>query len=248
VGSITFGDFPTLMNPILGIKNPSDPKGAMTGNKGDRRGAGGNYIPAIDPTQIQINYLQPGQDGIPVSTGTDPQDIYETDWAPPQRNIFRQAGQMQINLSVRKQFKITEHSTLQYEFNVVNVTNTPSLDVPSNQGQIRQNSACSTSAIEAGNNCTPGSDYYVNYGQIVTSPNPVDQQSAKANLDQLPYSTGSGNGTQIPLYIPAGVLSCVAGVNTVGNGQCPNNVANFGSVYSTIGSNRIITMGFHFTY
>jgi len=29
---------------------------------------------------------------------------------------------------------------------------------------------------------------------------------------------------------------------------CPNNVANFGSVYSTIGSNRMITMGFHLTY
>jgi hypothetical protein len=252
VGSITFGDFPTLMNPILGIKNPSNPKAALTGNKGAMRGSGGSYIPTIDPTQIAINYLQPGTDGIPVSTGTDPQDIYETDWAPPQRNIFRQAGQRQINLSMRKQFKITERYGLQYEFNVFNVTNSTSLDVPSNQGQIRQNSACSISATQAGGNCTPGSDYFVNYGQIVTSPNPADQQSARANLDQLPYSTGSGKGTQVPLYIPSGVLSCVPGVNTIpvasqGN-ACPNNSANFGSVYSTIGSNRMITMGFHFTY
>lgn len=248
VGSITFGDFPTLMNPVLGIKNPSNPKSAYTGNKGSMRGPGGSYIPAIDPTQIKIDYLQPGQDGIPVSTGTDPQDIYETAFAPPQRNIFRQSSQEQLNLSLRKQFKITERYGLQYEFNVFNVTNTTSLDVPMDQGQIRQNSACSASATAAGNNCSPGEYYYVNYGQIVTSPNPADQQSALANLDQLPYSTGTGRSTQIPTLIPSGVLTCVPGVNTVSAAGCPNNVANFGSVYNTIGSNRMITMGFHFTY
>ena len=255
VGSILFGDFPTLMNPVLGIKNPSNPKSAYTGNKGATRGPGGSYYPAIDPTQISINYLQPGTDGIPVSTGTDPQDIYETDFAPPQRNIFRQSPQMQINLSLRKQFKFTEKYSLQYEFNVFNITNTTSLDVPMNQGQIRQNSACSTSAIQEaipsssnpyGSNCQPGEYYYVNYGQIVTSPNPVDQQTAKANLDQLPYSTGSARTLQIPTYIPLGVGTCNSTVAIPGG--CPNNSANFGSVYNTIGSNRMITMGFHFTY
>lgn len=247
VGSIQFGDFPTLMNPVLGVKNPSNPKQVYTGNNGDRRGPGGSYIPAIDPSQIQIDYIPPGTNGVPVSTGTDPQDIYETAFAPPQRNIFRQASQKQLNLSLRKQFKITERYNLQYDFNVFNVTNTSSLDVPSNQGQIRQNSACSTSATVAGNNCDP-SFYFVNYGQIVTSPNSADQQSALANLDQLPYATGSGSGTMIPTLIPTGVRTCVAGVNTVSSAGCPNNAANFGSVYNTIGSNRIITMGIHFTY
>ena len=255
VGSIYFGDFPTLMNPVLGIKNPSNPKSALTGNKGATRGSGGSYIPAIDPTQISINYLQPGTDGIPISTGIDPQDIYETDFAPPQRNIFRQSPQFQINLSLRKQFKFTERYTFQYEFNVFNLTNTTSLDVPSNQGQIRQNSACSASATQAalpsasnsyGLNCQPGTYYYVNYGQVVTSNNPVDQQSALANLDQLPYSTGSGKSTSIPLQIPVDTRTCVA-VYAVPGG-CPNNSANFGSVYSSIGSNRMITMGFHFTF
>lgn len=250
VGSIYFGDFPTLMNPVLGIKNPANPKAAMTGNKGATRGSGGSYIPAIDPTQISINYLQPGTDGIPVSTGTDPQDIYETDFAPPQRNIFRQSGQRQINLSLRKQFKFTERFSLQYEFNVFNVTNTTSLDVPSNQGQIRQNNACSNSAISSalvsGANCFNPQAYYVNYGQIVTSNNPVDQQSALANLDQIPYSTGSGASLKIPTQIPIGASGCLA-ENAIPGG-CPNNAANFGSVYSTIGSNRMITMGFHFTY
>ncbi len=246
VGSITFGDFPTLMNPILGIKNPSNPKSAMTGNKGDTRGTGGSYIPALDPTQVSINYLKPGTNGIPVSTGTDPQDIYETDFAPPQRNIFRQSAQEQLNLSLRKQFKFTERFSLQYEFNVFNITNTTSLDVPMNQGQIRQNNACSNSAIAAGGNCFNPQAYYVNYGQIVTSPSPADQQSALANLDQIPYSTGSGASLTIPTYVPIGTQSCLA-ANALPGG-CLNNATNFGSVYNTIGSNRMITMGFHFTY
>jgi Carboxypeptidase regulatory-like domain len=248
VGSINFGDYPTLMNPILGVKNPSDVKQELTGNKGDTRGPGGAWIPAIDPTQIQINYLTPGQDGIPVSTGTDPQDIYETAFAPPQRNIFRQSVQNQINLSVRKAFHVRERYSLQYEFNVFNVTNTTSLDVPMDQGEIRQSSACSTSAVTAGNNCEPGKYYYVNYGQIVTSNSAADQQSALHNLDQLPYSTGSGKGLTIPTEIPLNVGTCFPGASYATPTGCPNNSANFGSAYNTIGSNRIITMGIHITY
>ena len=60
VGSINFGNFPTLMNPVLGIKDPKHPKTALTGNTGKFRGSGGSYIPYVDPSQIAINYLQPG--------------------------------------------------------------------------------------------------------------------------------------------------------------------------------------------
>lgn len=121
-GSLYVGNYPNLMNPVLAIKNPSDPKSAFTGNKGSFRGAGGVYMPTIDPTQIAINYLAPGQKGIPVSTGTDPQDIYETDFAPSdQRNLFRQAGQRRLDLSFRKAFQFTERVGLNYAFNVFNV-------------------------------------------------------------------------------------------------------------------------------
>ncbi len=246
VGSIMFGNNPTLMNPIIGIKDPSHPKKAMTGNLGNVRGPGGSWYPTIDTSQLAINYLKPGIDGIPVSSGSDPQDIYETDFAPPQRNIFRQSAQEQLNLSLRKQFKIRDHYSLQYEFNIFNVTNTTSLDVPTDQGQIRQFNSCSNSAITAGNNCFNPQAFYVNYGQVVTSPNPADQQSALTNLDELPYSTGSGKNLTLPTYIPIGANGCMA-QNALSAG-CVNNVANFGSVSNTIGSNRMITMGFHFTY
>ena len=246
VGSVFFGDYPTLPNPVLPIKDPAHPNRALTGNKGDKRGTGGSYIPAIDPTQIAINYLAPGQDGIPTQVGNNPADIYETDFAPTnQRNIFRQSPQKRLDLSARKSFHPTEKVTVQYEFNVFNVTNTTSLDVPQDQTEVRQSSACSNTAIAEGNNCS-AANYYVNYGQIVTSSSAVDQQSAKTNLDQIPYVNGTGKGITIPTLLPVGKQSCTAS-NSVGAG-CPNNGANFGSVTGTIGGNRAVTMGLHVTF
>ncbi|MGA2634003.1 MAG: TonB-dependent receptor [Terracidiphilus sp.] len=245
VASISYGDFPNLLNPVLGVKNPGNAKANLTGNSGKDRGTGGSYIPTIDPTQIDINYLSPGTDGIPTQVGSNPADIYETDFAPTgQRNLFRQAHQYRLDLSIRKNIHASDKFNVQYEFNIFNVTNTTSLDVPQDQGQIRQNSACSVSATLAGNNCSPGQYYYVNYGQIVTSNNPADQQSALANLDEPPYSNGTGAGLTVPLFIPVGAAgSCEPGGSNVTPQGCPNNVANFGSVTNTIGSNRIVTMG-----
>jgi hypothetical protein len=251
VGSINFGDYPNLMNPVLGIKDPKHPKTALTGNTGAFRGSGGSYIPYIDPTQIAINYVQPGDMGVPISTGSDPQDIYETAFNKGQRNIFRQSAQKRLDLSLRKNFHVTEKLGVQYDLNVFNITNTTSLDVPQDQAQIRQNYACSNSATAASIanylNCTPG-DIYINYGQIVTGNNPTDQQSTLANLDQLPYATGSGKSTRLPTEIPVGVGTCsdpYAISNTAG---CPNNAANFGSATGTIGGSRAFTMGIHITY
>lgn len=246
VGSVFFGDYPTLMNPVLPIKDASNPKRALTGNNGAVRAAGGSYIPAIDPSEIDIHYIAPGTDGVPVSTGSDPQDIYETNFAPGQRNLFRQAFQKQLNLSVRKQFHPTERLGVEYDFNVFNVTNTPSFDVPQNQTQIRQNDACSTSAYNnPDGNCAAD---YVNYGQIVTARDNADQQSAKTNLDELPYYQGTGRGITIPLQLPVTAgTSCSYSV-LPNNKGCPNNGANFGSVTGTIGSSRMITMGLHVTF
>jgi len=251
VGSAFFGDFPTLLNPVLPIKDPKAAKSsALTGNSGNFRGTGGSYIPTIDPSQIAINYLAPGTDGIPVSTGTDPQDIYETDFAPGnQRNIFRQALQKRLDISVRKTVHVKDRFAIEYNFDVYNLFNTTSLDVPQNQTQIRQASACSQSAITAGNNCDSNPKYYyVNYGQIVTSNNAADQQSALTNLDQKPTFNGSGKTTTIPTTLNAGPGTSCTLATIPGTDTCPNNGANFGSVTGTIGGGRAVIMGLHITY
>jgi hypothetical protein len=235
VGSAYFGDYPTLANPVLPVTDPKHVK--LTGNKGDFRGAGGNYIPTVDPSQIAINYITPGNTGVPVSTGSDPQDIYETDFAPSdQRNIFKQALQKRLDISIRKNFKLGSRFNAQYNFDIYNVFNTTSLDVPQNQTQVRQNYACSAAANAGtgiGGKSTSCAEGDVNYGQIATTSNSTDQQSALANLDQKPQYTGSGSTTQIPLKLPSGAV---------------NNGASFGSVTGTIGGNRAVVMGLHVTF
>jgi hypothetical protein len=259
VGSINFGNYPTLMNPILGIKDPKHPKSVLTGNKGSSRGSGGSYIPALDPSQIAIHYLQPGEDGIPVSTAAsgDPQDIYETSFNAGQRNIFHQSAQKRLDISFRKGFRITEKLRAQYEFNIFNVTNTTSLDVPQDQAQFRQNNGCSASAISADGGYSNCNKYrsYLGYGQVVTANNNGDQQSALGNLDQVPFATGTGKSTQLPLELlgpnavggPQGTCT-IPGLTIAGTKNCPNNAANFGSATGTIGGSRAVVMGFHVTF
>jgi hypothetical protein len=236
------------MNPVLGIKDPKHPKTALTGNTGKFRDNNGNFIPYVDPNQVAISYLQPGQDGIPVSTGSDPSDIYQTAFNVGQRNIFRQAMQRRLDLSVRKGFKIHDKIRFEYELNAFNVTNTTSPDVPQDQAQIRQNNGCSASTIAQGyNNCSTYRSY-LGYGQVVTANDPVDQQSALANLDQVPVSVGTGKGELLPLKLSVGQGTCTTALLVTNQNYCPNNAANFGSVTGTIGGNRAFTMGFHITY
>jgi hypothetical protein len=246
-GSLYVGNYPNLMNPILPIKNPANPKSALTGNKGSLRGPGGSYIPTIDPTQIAINHLAPGEKGIPTSTGDDPQDIYETDFAPSdQRNIFRQASQKRLDLSFRKNFQVTERIGLLYAFNVFNVFNTTSLDIPQNQTQIAQSYACSaTEVANQYNNCAEG---YLGYGQIATSNLPADQQSALAREYLLPVVNGSGRGITVPLNLTNGQGTCTPYGYASSVPECPNNGATFGSATGAIGGSRAITMSIHITY
>jgi hypothetical protein len=267
VGSAYFGNFPTLLNPVLPISNPKEAKSAgLTGNPGDRRGSNGEYVPTVNPDDLAINYIAPGSKGVPTAAQGnegDPLDIYETDFAPGnQRNIFRQATQKRLDISFHKSFHPTSRISVLYEFNIFNVTNTTSLDVPQDQTQIRQNDACSNTANNyvptatspnQGNNCAAG---YVNYGQIATGPATADQQSALTNLDQKPYYTGLGRTTVIPTNIPVGatnaqgtdVCQSYQAIPVKGAEACPNNGANFGSVTGTIGGNRAITMGLHLVF
>jgi hypothetical protein len=135
---------------------------------------------------------------------------------------------------------------LQYEFNIFNVTNTTSLDVPQNQTQIRQNSACSASAISEGNNCSL-SDYFVNYGQIVPGNSPADQQSALTNLAKNPLPAGPKNllpFRSLCLWVLAPArplsLSPPRDAPTTAQTLAPSQALSVGS--------RAVTMGIRITY
>jgi hypothetical protein len=178
VGSIYFGNYPTLANPVLGIKNGSNPKSALTGHVGAFQTATGGYIGAIDVTQLQVNSLQPGQKGIPAATSlNEPSDIFENDFTPGQRNIFRQAFQKRADISVNKAITIKERYQALYSISFYNLTNTPSFDVPNNSADVSQSYVGSTAA----------------YGQVLSGPTTANQQAALNSLYVYPVANADGS-------------------------------------------------------
>jgi hypothetical protein len=60
-------------------------------------------------------------------------DPYETNFiASGQRNIFRQPWQRRADISLVKMTQITERASLKYSFDIYNLTNTASFDIPIN--------------------------------------------------------------------------------------------------------------------
>ena len=121
VGSVFFGVSDGITNPIVPLGNGCTPSSAVTGNNGATPG-----LPALKPSCFTIPLLAPDalNGAIP---GNDP---YETNFTTGQRNIFRQAWQRRMDVSFVKLTKLNERLVLKYSFDVFNVFNTPSFDVP----------------------------------------------------------------------------------------------------------------------
>ncbi len=122
VGSIFYGVNDGITNPIVPLNNCS-PQQAVTG------ASGAGSTPALDASCFSLPLLSPGAlDGAIPSN-----DPYETNFIDHgQRNIFRQPWQRRADISLVKTTQITERSTLKYSFDVYNLTNTASFDIPIN--------------------------------------------------------------------------------------------------------------------
>ena len=92
--------------------------------------------PALDASCFTLPLLSPGAlDGAIPSN-----DPYETNFIDHgQRNIFRQPWQRRADISLVKMTQITERASLKYSFDVYNLTNTASFDIPIND--VTQNPA-----------------------------------------------------------------------------------------------------------
>lgn len=163
VGSIYFGNYPTLSNPVLGIKDGAHPKSALTGASGAYLNVSApgsySYIPAINPAQLSVNYIAPGNKGVPSCVSGQPCDVFETDFTPGQRNIFRQTPQRAADVAFEKLTKLNDRYLVRYSFDVFNVTNTTSLDVPTNHATVSQSKLSATTNTRNS----------VAYGQVATS-------------------------------------------------------------------------------
>jgi Carboxypeptidase regulatory-like domain/TonB dependent receptor len=131
VGSIYYGVSNGITNPIVPLAPGCTPKNAKTGHSG----AFGPGDEALNSSCFTIPLLSAGglNGAVPTS------DPYETSFTTGQRNIFRQAFQKRWDLSAVKLTKFTERYSLKYTFDVYNLTNTASFDVPGNEVSQNEN-------------------------------------------------------------------------------------------------------------
>jgi hypothetical protein len=128
VGSLYYSIYDGITNPIVPLNYAAcSPKKAETGHSGAFTI---NNAPALNPACFTVPLVtssSPKFSAIPAG------DTFETDFTSGQRNIFRQSYQKRADISLVKMTSITERYNLKYTFDVYNLTNTASFDIPGNE-------------------------------------------------------------------------------------------------------------------
>ncbi len=120
VGSIYYSTADGITNPIVPLAAGCTPKNAKTG------ASGAFGTPALKNACFTVPLLAAGGLGGAIPT-TDP---YENGFTSGQRNIFRQSFQKRADISLIKMTNFKERYNLKYTFDVFNLTNTTSFDIP----------------------------------------------------------------------------------------------------------------------
>jgi hypothetical protein len=124
VGSIYFSVYDGITNPIVPLRQGCTAKNALTGDSGAYANVNGTY--ALQADCFTLPLLNPGDLNGAIPAG----DTFETNFTSGQRNIFRQAWQRRLDMSLVKTLQIDERVSLKYTLDVFNVTNTASFDIP----------------------------------------------------------------------------------------------------------------------
>jgi hypothetical protein len=139
VGSIYYGISDGITNPIVPLAPGCTPQNAKTG------AIGNNFeFPALKSSCFDVPLLAPGAFGGAIPPG----DTFETNFIPGggQRNIFRQSWQKRADLSIVKVTQINDRFSVRYSFDVYNLTNHPSFDIPIDN--VDQNLAFNPEPVE----------------------------------------------------------------------------------------------------
>ena len=176
IGSIYYSTADGITNPIVPLAPGCTPKEAVTGASGAWTGAGS--VPALNAACFTLPLLPAGG----LNGAIPPDDPYETGFTNGQRNIFRQAFQKRADASLVKDTKISERFDLKYTFDVYNVTNTTSFDIPGNE--VSQN---------AGYNAFPAS------GEPVIGPGGL--YSYPSGLGLVTHTIGAPRQIQMSLHL-----------------------------------------------
>jgi hypothetical protein len=191
IGSIYYSTSDGITNPIVPLAPGCTPKNALTGHSGAFVGVNPNYT-ALKASCFTIPVLTPGPNGsfggaIPAA------DPYETGFTARQRNIFRQSFQKRADASLVKMTNFTERYALKYTFDVYNLTNTTSFDVPFNE--VSQNATYNPFPA-AGTPVLPGTCNNQGVGTV-----PGSFYSCPAGLGIVTHTIGSPRQMQMSLAL-----------------------------------------------
>jgi hypothetical protein len=169
VGSIFYSTFNGITNPIvpLNYAGGCTRKNALTGASGAFYNTTTQSGGALKASCFTLPLIPVGTMGVPAG------DPYETNFTNGQRNIFRQGWQRRADASLSKDFPIHDQWNLHYTFDVYNLTNTASFDIP--QNNVNQNQLF---------NNVPD--------QIDSSPYAPTQAAPTNNCQSNPYGTNTG--------------------------------------------------------
>ena len=197
VGSIFYSTFNGITNPIVPLNYAAGctRKNALTGASGAFYDPNTQKGAALKASCFTLPLIPVGTMGVPVG------DPYETNFTSGQRNIFRQPWQRRADASLTKDLPIHDQYTLRYSFDVYNLTNTTSFDIP--QNNVNQNQAFNNvpDAIGSGGGGYPSQAAPTNNCQ--TNPYGANNgfYNCPAGLGITKHTIGSSRQIQMSLHL-----------------------------------------------
>jgi carboxypeptidase family protein/TonB-dependent receptor-like protein len=127
VGSLYFGTFDFITNPIVPLKPGVTPAQAkLQGTLGVNAGN-----PVLNANDFLPQFVAPGTNGVPACDATGC-DMFESLYGNSGRNLFRGPFQVRFDMSLAKEFPIKERFRLRFEADAFNMFNHPDFDAPNN--------------------------------------------------------------------------------------------------------------------
>ena len=188
VGSIFYSTFDGIINPIVPLAPGCTRKNALTGKNGAFYNTSTGEGAALKASCFDVPILQPGTMGVPAG------DDFETNFVTGERNIFRQTWQRRADASLVKELTLHDQYTLRYSFDVYNVTNTTSFDIP--QNNVNQNYAFNNVPVAVGSTSAA-----LPTGCGTTNPQPGGLYNCPAGLGITKHTIGSPRQIQMALHL-----------------------------------------------
>lgn len=127
VGSLYFGTDIEISNPIVPlVPGVSAGQATLQGTTGVNAGK-----PVLNVNDFAPQFVAPGTNGVPPCDASGC-DIYESLFSNTGRNLFRAPFQVRFDMSLGKEWALTERVRLRFNFDAFNLFNHPDFDAPNN--------------------------------------------------------------------------------------------------------------------